>query len=115
MNSTNPPGSKNASSLTSQERSSDALGLASEARSKNGGRSLVGELIGRLGIRMLGLALLLGIVLTILSPHFLTQNNLLNVLEQSVVVGIGAIGMNFVILSGGIDLFVGSGDCCTWF
>src|SRR5260370_26267527 len=113
MNSTNPPGSKNASSLTSQERSSDALGLASEARSKNGGRSLVGELIGRVEIRMLALALLLGIVLTSLSPHFLTQNNLLNVLDQSVVVGIVAIGMTFVILIGGIDLSVGSIAGCT--
>jgi ribose transport system permease protein len=76
-------------------------------------RSLVGGLIGRLEIRMLGLALLLGITLTILSPHFLTSNNLLNVLDQSVVVGIVAIGMTFVILIGGIDLSVGSVAGCT--
>jgi ribose transport system permease protein len=71
-------------------------------------RSLVSELIGRLEIRMLGLALALGVALSILSPHFLTSNNLLNVLDQSVVVGIVAIGMTFVILIGGIDLSVGS-------
>jgi ribose transport system permease protein len=70
--------------------------------------SLVGILIGRLEVRMLGLALILGLVLSILSPHFLTTNNLLNVLDQSVVVGIVAIGMTFVILIGGIDLSVGS-------
>jgi len=71
-------------------------------------RSLVSDLVGRLEIRMLGLALVLGVALSILSPHFLTSNNLLNVLDQSVVVGIVAIGMTFVILIGGIDLSVGS-------
>ena len=91
----------------------DRLGLTSEPRSENGKRSVMGELVGRLEIRMLGLALLLGIVLTVLSPHFLTSNNLLNVLDQSVVVGIVAIGMTFVILIGGIDLSVGSVAGCT--
>jgi ribose transport system permease protein len=50
----------------------------------------------------------LGMALSFLSPHFLTSNNLWNVLDQSVVVGIVAIGMTFVILIGGIDLSVGS-------
>ena len=66
------------------------------------------DLVGRLEIRMLALALALAAALSILSPHFLTSNNLLNVLDQSVVVGIVAIGMTFVILIGGIDLSVGS-------
>ena len=76
--------------------------------SANAGRSLVSDLVGRLEIRMLALAIALGAALSILSPHFLTSNNLLNVLDQSVVVGIVAIGMTFVILIGGIDLSVGS-------
>jgi ribose transport system permease protein len=59
-------------------------------------------------LRMLGLALVLGIVLAFASPHFLKTNNLLNLLDQSVVIGIVAIGMTFVILTGGIDLSVGS-------
>src|SRR6478609_5155095 len=71
-------------------------------------RSLMSRLVARLEIRMLGLALALGAALSILSPHFLTSNNLWNVLDQSVVVGIVAIGMTFVILIGGIDLSVGS-------
>jgi ribose transport system permease protein len=70
--------------------------------------SLVSNLVGRLEIRMLALAVVLGAALSILSPHFLTSNNLWNVLDQSVVVGIVAIGMTFVILIGGIDLSVGS-------
>jgi ribose transport system permease protein len=62
----------------------------------------------RLEARMVGLALLLAIALSILSPYFLTTANLLNLLDQSVVTGILAIGMTFVILTGGIDLSVGS-------
>ena len=70
--------------------------------------ALLKTLLGRLEIRMLGLALLIAIVLSILSPYFLTTKNLLNVLDQSVVIGIVSIGMTFVILTGGIDLSVGS-------
>jgi ribose transport system permease protein len=61
-----------------------------------------------LELRMFGLALLIAIVLSALSPHFLSANNLMNLLDQSVVIGIVAIGMTFVILTGGIDLSVGS-------
>lgn len=59
-------------------------------------------------VRMLGLALVLGFGLALASPHFLKSNNLLNLLDQSVVIGVVAIGMTFVILTGGIDLSVGS-------
>ena len=56
---------------------------------------------------LLGL-LALCLVLWILTPHFLTVSNLLNVLEQSSINAIVAAGMTFVIISGGIDLSVGS-------
>jgi galactofuranose transport system permease protein len=39
---------------------------------------------------------------------FLTPENLLNVLRQNSMLGIIAVGMTFVILTGGIDLSVGS-------
>jgi ribose transport system permease protein len=61
-----------------------------------------------LELRMLLLALVIAVVLSLLSPYFLKTANLLNLLDQSVVVGIVAIGMTFVILTGGIDLSVGS-------
>lgn len=61
-----------------------------------------------LEVRMLGLAVLLAVCLSLLSPYFLTQNNIFNILDQSVVIGIVAVGMTFVILTGGIDLSVGS-------
>lgn len=66
------------------------------------------RLISRLEFRMLGLALIIAVTLSLSSPYFLTTPNLLNLLDQSVVVGIVAIGMTFVILTGGIDLSVGS-------
>ena len=47
-------------------------------------------------------------VLWILTPHFMTVSNLLNVAEQTSINAIVAVGMTFVILSGGIDLSVGS-------
>ncbi len=61
-----------------------------------------------LEIRMLGLALVIAIALSILSPYFLTRSNIFNILDQSVVIGIVSVGMTFVILTGGIDLSVGS-------
>src|SRR4029077_1330984 len=46
--------------------------------------------------------------LWILTPHFLTVSNLLNIAEQTSINATVAVGMTFVILSGGIDLSVGS-------
>jgi ribose transport system permease protein len=71
-------------------------------------RSLVSRFRSRLELRMLALAVLIAATLAVLSPYFLKTSNLLNLLDQSVVVGIVAIGMTFVILTGGIDLSVGS-------
>jgi ribose transport system permease protein len=44
----------------------------------------------------------------ILEPSFLSTRNLMTVAIQTVIVGLGAIGMTFVIVSGGIDLSIGS-------
>jgi ribose transport system permease protein len=46
--------------------------------------------------------------LWILTPHFLTVANALNVMEQTSINAIVAVGMTYVIISGGIDLSVGS-------
>lgn len=48
------------------------------------------------------------LLLWALTPHFLTLTNLLNVMEQTSINAIVAIGMTYVIVSGGIDLSVGS-------
>jgi ribose transport system permease protein len=58
--------------------------------------------------RMFLLTAALVVVLSFASPYFLTSRNLLNILDQSVVVGIVSVGQTLVILVGGIDLSVGS-------
>ncbi|BAJ62578.1 MULTISPECIES: ABC transporter permease [Anaerolinea] len=52
--------------------------------------------------------LLLMIALSLLSERFLTPANLMNVLRQATINGIVSVGMTIVILTGGIDLSVGS-------
>ena len=57
----------------------------------------------------IGLAFAVELVLfSLLSPHFLTADNLLNVSLQTSITAIIAVGMTFVILTAGIDLSVGS-------
>jgi ribose/xylose/arabinose/galactoside ABC-type transport system permease subunit len=48
------------------------------------------------------------IILTIATPNFLTLQNMVMVLRQTSINGILAIGVTFVIISGGIDLSLGS-------
>jgi len=56
---------------------------------------------------LLGLFLLC-LVLSLASPHFLTVDNLLNVLRQSAINAILALGQLLVIITAGIDLSIGS-------
>jgi xanthosine utilization system XapX-like protein len=74
-------------------------------------RSLMGILRSLLRTRELGVLvvlLLLCVAMTFLSPYFLTTQNIFNVLRGMSTIGIMAIGMTMVIVSGGIDLSVGS-------
>ncbi len=48
------------------------------------------------------------ILLSLLNPYFLTIQNLINVIEQSSIIGFMAVGMTFVMINGNIDLSVGS-------
>jgi ribose transport system permease protein len=52
--------------------------------------------------------LLICIFLSIATPHFLTVSNLVNVVRQSSITAILAIGQTLVILSAGIDISVGA-------
>jgi ribose transport system permease protein len=52
--------------------------------------------------------IVLCIVMSMASPYFLKTQNLFNVLRGMSTIGIMAIGMTMVIVSGGIDLSVGS-------
>jgi ribose transport system permease protein len=48
------------------------------------------------------------VIISFISPQFLTFSNILNVFRQTSINSIIAAGMTFVILTGGIDLSVGS-------
>lgn len=56
---------------------------------------------------LIALLVLIAVVST-MSPNFFTVNNLFNILQQTSVNAIMAVGMTLVILTSGIDLSVGS-------
>ncbi|GIK40532.1 MAG: sugar ABC transporter permease [Chloroflexota bacterium] len=81
-------------------------GTARTTASRTSTLSLIGQALGRYGIVLAFLVLCL--VLSFLSPYFLTTQNILNVLLQASINLVVSVGMTFVITSGGIDLSVGS-------
>lgn len=69
-------------------------------------RMKVMDLVKRFGLLLI--ILLIVAVMSIVSPVFFTSGNIVNVIRQISINGILATGMTFVILTGGIDLSVGS-------
>ena len=55
-----------------------------------------------------GVVVLMALVISTMSPYFLTVGNLSNLLKQVAIIAVLAGGQTLVILSGGIDLSVGS-------
>lgn len=80
------------------------------AQSKSGAPGGSAQMIANFGQKYgILIALIVAcIFLTFANEYFLTGRNLLNVLRQTSINGILAIGMTFVILTRGIDLSVGS-------
>ena len=78
-----------------------------DASAEAGATRALGSHSGRQLGTLAGL-LTLCVILWAATPHFLTVSNLLNVLEQTALNAVVAVGMTFVIISGGIDLSVGS-------
>ena len=72
---------------------------------KIAGKSSVGRIIS--GLSMPILLLLLVIVFTILSEHFLTVGNLTNILVQNVHIAVCACAVTMIMVSGGTDLSIG--------
>jgi len=52
--------------------------------------------------------ILLIVIMAASQPAFLTQPNIINILKQASIIGILAVGMTLVMITGGIDLSVGS-------
>jgi ribose transport system permease protein len=86
-----------------QQTVHDATISAQEERTM---RARFGSFIQQQGA--LVLLVLVCVIATARYEAFLTPENLLNVLRQNSMLGIIALGMTFVILTGGIDLSVGS-------
>lgn len=59
-------------------------------------------------LNILSVLLLVGILISLFSPYFLTTNNLMGVFRSFSLIAIMSIGMMLVIITGGIDLSVGS-------
>ena len=66
----------------------------------------VGDFAAEYGVLIVLLALV--VAMSLATPHFLTANNLLNVLRQVSINAIISCGMTYVIITAGIDLSVGS-------
>ena len=74
---------------------------------KTSGFGLGSMLLSPLALPLAGL-IVVSILMGLASDNFFSVNNIMNVLRQVSVVGILAVGMTFVILTGGIDLSVGA-------
>ena len=66
----------------------------------------VGAILGKYGVYIA--LLVLFIAMSVASSSFLTVTNIFNILKQNAVYGVLAVGMTFVIVTGGIDLSVGA-------
>lgn len=80
--------------------------LEAEAQRASESRQKAIALLQKYGIILVLIVMIIGI--SILQPKFLSSTNLFNVITQSSIFGIMALGMTLVITSKGIDLSVGS-------
>ncbi len=59
-------------------------------------------------MNILTVLIIVGLFISLFSPYFLTMNNIMGVTRSVSITAIMAIGMTMVIITGGIDLSVGS-------
>lgn len=88
------------------------------ARKPDSGTTASSELALRLRSRMqqlmaLASLVVLVVIFGVINPLFLTPSNLSDILLSTVVIGLLALGATFVIITGGIDLSVGTGMSLT--
>lgn len=82
------------------------MSISATGAASHSGLSIGKVIAGRGGVLLVLVLLVVG--MSILSPYFLTSANITNILRQSSINGMLALGMTFVILTKGIDLSVGS-------
>lgn len=78
--------------------------MEAEARTKN----LKGNLAKLKTMGMLWALIVICVIAAIISPQFLKASNIVNVIRLVSINGIIAMGMTFVVLTGGVDLSVGA-------
>lgn len=77
---------------------------------QKGGRPGLARLRGSLQQLLAAASLILIVVFfAFASPYFFTVNNLISILTAATVTGLLALGTTFVIITGGIDLSIGTG------
>jgi len=72
----------------------------------NKGKELATNILKKYGIVII--LILLVFLMSILTPHFLSATNLINIIRQMSIIGIIAIGVTPIIITKGIDLSSGS-------
>jgi ribose transport system permease protein/putative xylitol transport system permease protein len=66
----------------------------------------IGSILAKQGILIAFAVFMIGF--TIANPKFLTPDNILSVIRSSAILGVIALGVTFVVISGNLDLSVGS-------
>lgn len=75
-------------------------------KKEQNGKDIFGKILGKYGIYVA--LVLMVVVLAIITPSFFNTQNFINVLRQISIKAVMAIGVTIVIMTGGIDLSVGS-------
>src|SRR3712207_8019168 len=91
---------------SSDLQSPPADGVAAGAGGRTGRFASLGQ--GLQQMLAFGTLIALVIIFFIASPRFLTISNLSSILLSTAVIGILAVGTTFVIITGGIDLSLGT-------
>ena len=97
--------------MTESRTASGEAAPAGEA-GRRGARGILARFVTGTG-PILGAWLLLCVVLSVAAPNFLEFDNFTQIVVQSSVIGIAAVGATFVIITAGIDLSVGSAVALT--
>jgi ribose transport system permease protein len=92
-------------------RSAPGAGGSVDTGPSRGQGSAMGARIGQRLQQMLAFGTLVAllVIFSIASPNFFTESNITSILLATAVIGILAVGTTLVIITGGIDLSIGTG------
>ncbi|PWJ15818.1 ribose transport system permease protein/putative xylitol transport system permease protein [Jannaschia seohaensis] len=81
-------------------------GAKREGKMSSLSRQQIGTVLAKQGILIAFVIFI--VAFTIANPKFLSPDNLLSVVRSSAIIGVMALGVTFVVISGNLDLSVGS-------